>query len=80
VGSGPVGAVLVDSKTGSVSRLPHELVRDDFFIHDTDCLSGYRRLQRPYARDEEDHSAPLSFKVESELLIHQAMPHLTGLR
>src|SRR5206468_3266868 len=47
----------------------HELVRDDFFIHDTDCLSGYRRLQRPYARDEEDHSAPLSFKVESELLI-----------
>src|SRR5690349_7308280 len=32
IGSGPIGAVLVDSKTGTVSRLPLDLVRDDFFI------------------------------------------------
>jgi len=69
MGIGPLGVVLVDSKTGSVFRLPDELVRDDFFLHDTDCLSGYRRLQRPGVRDEEDDAAPLSFKAESELLI-----------
>ena len=69
MGSGPLGAVLVDAKTGSAFRLPHEIVRDDFFIHGTECLSGYRGLQRPDVTDDEGDSAPLSFKADSELLI-----------
>jgi hypothetical protein len=68
-GNGPIGAALVDSETGSVFRLPHEIVRDDFFIHDTDCLSLYRKWQRPDVTDEQDDSVPLSFKATSELLI-----------
>jgi hypothetical protein len=69
MGSGPVGAVLVDSKTGSIYRLPHEMVQDDFFIHGTDCLAALRALQWAKASDEEDSSAPLSFKNNSELLV-----------
>jgi hypothetical protein len=69
MGSGPLGAVLVDSKTGSVYRLPHEIVQDGFFIYGTDCLAAFRGLQWARASDEEDASAPLSFKNNSELLI-----------
>jgi hypothetical protein len=69
MGQGPIGAVVIDSKNGSVFRLPNDIVRDDFFIHNTDCLSAYRWLHRPETAAEEDGSAPLSFKGDSELLI-----------
>jgi hypothetical protein len=68
VGDGPVGAVVIDSKVGSVFRLPNDVVSHDFFIHNTDCLSAYRGL-RSKTGDEQDDSAPLSFKGDSELLI-----------
>ena len=60
---------MVDSKTGALFLLPSDVVRDDFFIHDTDCLSGYRGTQLGDRRDEEEYSAPLSLKTGSELLI-----------
>jgi hypothetical protein len=66
IGDGPIGAVVVEVKTGSVFHLPHEVVCDDFFIRDTNCLSRYRGMQRP---EEQSDSAPLSFQVGSELLI-----------
>jgi hypothetical protein len=69
MGGGPIGAVVVDSKTGAVIHLPLDVVRDDFFIHDTDCLSGYHGTQLGDRRDEEEYSAPLSFRTRSELLI-----------
>lgn len=69
MGSGPLGAVVLDSKTGSIYRLPHEIVQDDFFIHSTDCLAALRGLQWAKASDEEDASAALSFKNNSELLV-----------
>jgi hypothetical protein len=69
MGDGPIGAVVIDSKNGSVLRLPKDVVRDDFFIHNTDCLSAYRVLHRSETVDEQDDSAPLSFKGDSELLI-----------
>jgi hypothetical protein len=69
LGGGPFGAVLVDSKSGAVSRLPAEVVQEGFFAqYDTSCLERSRTLQRP-ATDEEDDSAPLSFRLTSELLI-----------
>ncbi len=56
-------------ETGAVSRLPSEVVQEGFFIpYDTNCLERSRKLQRS-ATDEEDDSAPLSFKLTSELLI-----------
>jgi hypothetical protein len=69
MGNGPTGALLVDGGSGAVFRMPRGTVRDDYFIHDTDCLPLYRKWQRPDAGDEEDDSVPLSFKVTSELLI-----------
>ena len=69
IGSGPLGAVLLDSRTGSIYRLPHEIVQDDFFIPRTGCVAGLRGLQWAKASDEEDGSAPLSFKNNSELLV-----------
>jgi hypothetical protein len=69
MGSGPIGAVVVDSKTGAVFHLPLDVVRDDFFIHDTDCLSRYHGMQLGDRRDEDEYAAPLSFKTRSELLI-----------
>src|SRR5437762_981251 len=39
IGSGPVGAVIVDVKSGSVFHLPRQVVREDFFIYDTECLA-----------------------------------------
>ena len=69
VGSGPVGAVLLDSKTGSIYRLPHEIVHDDFFITHTSCLAALRGLSWARASDEDDGSSPLSFKSNSELLV-----------
>jgi len=69
MGSGPLGGVVVDSKTGSIYRLPHEMVQDGVFIHGTDCLAALRGLQRAKAGDEEDAAAPLSFKNNSELLV-----------
>jgi hypothetical protein len=74
MGSGPLGAVVVDSKNGSIYRLPREIVQDDFFIHGTDCLAALRGLQWAKASDEEDASAPLSFKNASELLVVRAVP------
>jgi len=68
-GSGPIGALLVDAKSGSVFHLPREIVRDGLFIDGADCLPSLRGL--PWARlgDEEDPSTQLSFKTDSELLI-----------
>ena len=68
-GSGQLGAILLDSKTGTVFRLPHEIVNDDFFIHGTECLPAYRGLSWAKAGDEGDPSEALSFKTDSELLI-----------
>lgn len=68
-GRGPLGAVMLDSKSGSVFRLPHEIVNDDFFIHGTECLPAYRGLSWAKLGDEWDPSEPLSFKNDSELLI-----------
>src|SRR5262245_48196857 len=62
MGDGPIGAVVIDSKNGSVFHLPNEVMRDDFFIHNTDCLSAYRGLDGSKTGDEQDDSAPLSFK------------------
>jgi hypothetical protein len=71
IGSGPLGAVVVDAVNGTVFHLPARIVRDRFFIHDTDCLSAlsHRKLQKPDLREEEDDSTPLSFRIDSELLI-----------
>jgi len=69
MGSGPLGAVLLESKTGSIYRLPHEIVQNEFFIHRTDCLAGLRGFRWAKASDEEDASAALSFKTDSELLV-----------
>ena len=70
IGSGPIGALLVDSKTGSVYHLPPEAVKDKFFIHGTACLPALR--DSPWAKanyEEEDAWAALSFRVDSELLV-----------
>lgn len=69
IGNGPLGAIVVDSKTGSIYRLPPEIVLDGFFIHRTDCLPALRGLQWAKLNDEDDASAPLSFKATSELLV-----------
>ena len=69
LGDGPVGAVVFDSETGSIYRLPHEIVRDDFFVHGTDCLPALHGLKWAKLNDEDDASAPLSFKATSELLV-----------
>ena len=75
IGSGPIGAVMVDSKTGSVFHLPHEVAKDDFLVRDTECLALLRGLPWAKAGDKEDAAAPLSFKTESELLgVKQCRP------
>ena len=68
IGDGPTGAFLFDAKTGAISRLPSNVVREDFFIYDTDCLDLYRKWQNA-ATGEQDDSVPLSFSASSELLI-----------
>lgn len=68
-GNGPLGAIVIDSKTGSIYRLPHEIVMDDFFIHGTECLPALRGLQWAKLNDDDDATAPLSFKATSELLV-----------
>jgi hypothetical protein len=52
-----------------VFRLPREIAKDDFFIHGTKCLPAFHGLAWAKGDDEEDASAPLSFKANSELLI-----------
>jgi hypothetical protein len=63
---GPIGAVLVDSKTGSLFRLPYEIVKRGFFIDRTDCLAGLGQWAK--LGDEDNPTAPLAFKLSSELL------------
>jgi hypothetical protein len=65
-GTGPMGAVLVDSKTGKVFHLPYEIVGGGLFAGSTDCLSG---LRRPGAGEREGSSRPFSFRLDSELMI-----------
>lgn len=68
MGKGPIGAFLVESKTGSTFRLPYEIVKGGFFIDRTACLSELEGFQWAKLGDEDDPTAPLSFKVSSELL------------
>lgn len=68
MGDGPVGALVFDAKSGAISRLPSNVVREGFFIYDTDCLHLFRKWQNA-ATDEHDDSVPLSFNARSELLI-----------
>jgi hypothetical protein len=68
MGDGPTGAFLFDAKTGTISRLPSNVVREDFFIYDTDCLGLYRKWQDA-STAEQDDSVPFSFNASSELLI-----------
>jgi hypothetical protein len=67
-GKGPVGAGVLDAKTGLVFHLPTEVARDGYFIDDTDCLAERRKWRRLYGEKDED-SDVLSFAVDSELLI-----------
>jgi len=67
-GDGPLGAVLLDARSGDVFRLPQEIVGLGFYIPNTDCLASIRRWQHP-ASVEEDDSLPLAFTSASELLI-----------
>jgi hypothetical protein len=68
LGNGPVGAVIVDAKSGSVFHLPSQVVREDFFIYDTDCLALNKKW-RTSAAEEDDDASALSFLPGSELLI-----------
>ena len=68
IGEGPTGAVVVDAKSGSVFRLPSKVVREGFFVYDTECLALYNKW-RSSAADEDDDGSPLSFQPGSELLI-----------
>jgi hypothetical protein len=68
MGDGPIGAVVVDAKSGSVFHLPSQVVREDFFIYDTDCLALYRRWHSS-AAEEDDDASVLSFLPGSEMLI-----------
>ncbi len=68
-GSGPIGAVMVDSRSGSLFHLPREIVKNGFFIDRTDCLPSLRGVLWAKLGDEEDPSAPVSFKTDSELLV-----------
>jgi hypothetical protein len=65
IGNGPIGAAIVDARTGSVYHLPKEVVASGYFLGSTACLS--LNEGRSYL-DEEDTS-PLSFRSNSELLI-----------
>jgi hypothetical protein len=67
-GNGPVGAVVVDAKSGSVFHLPPQVLREDFFIYDTDCLALNKKW-RTSAAEEDDDASALSFMPNSELLI-----------
>ena len=67
-GSGPVGAVVVDARSGSVFHLPPQIVHEDFFIYDTDCLALNKKWRTSEAEEDDDASA-LSFLPSSELLI-----------
>ena len=67
-GNGPLGAVVVDAKSGSVFHLPPQVLREDFFIYDTDCLALNKKW-RTSAAEEDDDASPLSFLPSSELLI-----------
>ena len=68
IGKGPTGAFLFDARTGVISRLPSDVVRENYFIYDAECLNLYRKWQKG-ATGELDESVPLSFSVSSELLI-----------
>ncbi len=63
IGDGPIGALVVDAKSGKVFRLPQQVTREDFLIHDTGCLDRFAALSLP------GEASPLSFELESELLI-----------
>lgn len=65
VGDGPIGAAIVDARTGSVYHLPKEVVAGGYFLGSTACLAMNKG--RSYL-DEEDTTA-LSFRSNSELLI-----------
>lgn len=63
IGEGPIGVLVVDAKSGSIFKLPQELVREDYFLYDTGCLDLFKATN--LARE----ASPLSFQPDSELLI-----------
>jgi hypothetical protein len=67
-GNGPVGAMVVDARSGSVFHLPPQVIQEDFFIYDTDCLALTKKWCASAAEEDDDASA-LSFLPSSELLI-----------
>ena len=68
MGDGPIGAIVVDAKSGSVFHLPSQVVSEDFFIYDTACLALYKKW-RSSAEEENDDASALSFLPGSEMLI-----------
>jgi hypothetical protein len=68
MGDGPIGALVVDAKSGSVFHLPSQVVREDFFVYDTGCLALYEKW-RSSAAEEDDDASVLSFLAGSEMLI-----------
>lgn len=50
IGDGPIGAVVVDAKSGSVFHLPSQVVKEDFFIYNTDCLALYGKWRSSTGR------------------------------
>ena len=67
-GKGPIGALVLDAKTGLSFHLPSVVVGGGFYIGDNECLELYGRWQGTVSR-EDDNSKPLSYSPTSELLI-----------
>lgn len=63
IGDGPIGAMVVDVRSGAVFRLPQQVAREDYFIRDTGCLDRFTAVNLP------GEASPLSFRLESDLLI-----------